>query len=131
MILCPKLLYFWRKCTKSSKIRPRGAVPPFKHHTKGLQIASHYVCLSPVFQGLTFNQSLLVSVQQTMHMTELTFPETPTLNNTYSNTSKILKLTPVKKVEYSKVLTQLPMNKHNMTINHDSLFDALSRSANM
>ena len=27
-ILCPKLLYFLRKCTKSSKIRPRGAVPP-------------------------------------------------------------------------------------------------------
>ena len=27
-ILCPNLLYFVRKCTKSSKIRPRGAVPP-------------------------------------------------------------------------------------------------------
>ena len=26
-ICCPKLLYFLRKCTKSSKIRPRGAVP--------------------------------------------------------------------------------------------------------
>ena len=26
-IRCPKLLYFLRKCTKSSKIRPRGAVP--------------------------------------------------------------------------------------------------------
>ena len=28
-IHCPKLLYFFRKCTKSSKIRLRGAVPPF------------------------------------------------------------------------------------------------------
>ena len=27
-ILCPNLVYFLRKCTKSSKIRPRGAVPP-------------------------------------------------------------------------------------------------------
>ena len=26
-ILCPKLLYVLRKCTKSSKIRPRGVVP--------------------------------------------------------------------------------------------------------
>ena len=29
-ILCPNLVYFLRKCTKFSKIRPRGAVPPKK-----------------------------------------------------------------------------------------------------
>ena len=32
MILCPKLLYCLRKCTKSSKIRPRGAVPPWRNN---------------------------------------------------------------------------------------------------